>query len=85
LVGSWEFLLSTAWKQGKSPNGNVVVFDSIETFVSFSFVWYVCVIVGRKMTVWQGCCQMKCVWWKSHGATTEGCVVVQISSVDFGF
>jgi hypothetical protein len=35
-------------------------FDSIETFASFSFVWCVCVVVGCKMTVWQGSCQVKC-------------------------
>jgi hypothetical protein len=62
-----------------------VVFDSIETFVSFSSVWYVCVAVGRKMTMGQGSCQMKCAWQKSHGAMVEGCVAMQISRVLFGF
>jgi hypothetical protein len=38
LVGGWELLLSMAWRQGRSLNGDVVVFDSIETFVSFSSV-----------------------------------------------
>jgi len=68
-----------------SPNGDAVVFDSIEIFVSFSFFWYVCVVAGRKMIVWQGSYQVKCVRQKSYGATTERCVGVQISSVAFGF
>ncbi len=68
-----------------SPNGDAVVFDSIEIFLSFSFVWYMCVVVGRRMIVWQGSCQVKCVRQKSNGVTTEGCVRVQISSVAFGF
>jgi hypothetical protein len=37
-----------------------MVFDSIETFVSFSFVWNVCVVGGHMMTMWQGSCQVKC-------------------------
>ncbi len=48
------------WRQGGSPNGDVVMFDSIERLVSFSFVWYVCVVVERMMIVWQGSCQVKC-------------------------
>jgi hypothetical protein len=62
-----------------------VVFDSIEIFVSFSYVWYVCVIVGCRMIMWRGTCQVKCIWRKFQSAMTEGCVVVQISSVLFGF
>jgi len=61
----------------------VVVFDSIETFVLFSFVWYVCVVVGHMMIVWQGSYQVKCIRRKSRGATVEGCEVVHISSVVF--
>jgi len=41
-VGGWQCLLLTVWRQGGSPNGDVVVFDNIEIFVSFSFVCYVC-------------------------------------------
>jgi hypothetical protein len=33
-------------------NGDVVVFDNIEIFVSFSSIWDVCVVVGHKMTSW---------------------------------
>jgi len=62
-----------------------VVFDSIETFVSFSSIWYVCVVVGRRMIVWQRSCQVKCARRKSHGATMEGCAIVQISNVVFDF
>jgi hypothetical protein len=47
--------------------------DNIETLVSFSFVWYVCVAIGHKMSVWQESCQMKCTQRKSHSATTKGC------------
>jgi hypothetical protein len=43
-VGSWEFLFLTTWKQGKLQNGNASVFGSIEALVSFSSIWYVCVI-----------------------------------------
>ncbi len=62
-----------------------MVFDSIDIFVSFSSVWYVCVAVGRKMTMWQGSSQMMCAQQKSRGATAEGCGTMQISSVVFGF
>jgi len=60
FVGNWEFLLSMAWRQGRSPNGYAVVFDSIETCVSFSSVWCVCVAASRMMIVRLGSCQMKC-------------------------
>jgi hypothetical protein len=45
FVGGWEFLLSTAWRQGRLQNGDAPVFGSIEALVLFSYVWYVCVIV----------------------------------------
>jgi hypothetical protein len=64
------------WRQGGSPNGDAVVFDNIEIFVLFSCVWYVCVAARRKMTVWQGSCQVKCAQWKSCGATTKGCAAM---------
>jgi len=31
-----------AWRQGKLQNGDVLVFGSIETLVSFSSIWCVC-------------------------------------------
>jgi hypothetical protein len=62
-----------------------VVCDSIETFVSFSFVWNVCVAVGCMMTMWQGSCQVKCAWQKTRGAMAEGCATMHISNVVFGF
>jgi hypothetical protein len=39
------------WKQGRALNGHVVVFYGIEIFVLFSFIWDVCVGVGRRMTM----------------------------------
>ncbi len=45
FVGGFEFLLSMVWKQERSLNGDAVVFDSIETYMSFSSVWCVCVCV----------------------------------------
>ncbi len=75
----------TTWRQGRLQNGDVSVFGSIETLVSFSLVWYVCVGVGCKMMVWQGSYQVRCVWWKSHEATTEGIVAEKISSAGFCF
>ncbi len=60
-----------------------MVFDSIETFVLFSVVWFVCVAVGHRMIVWQKSYQVKCVRRKSRGATMEGCATMQITSVDF--
>jgi len=57
-----------AWRQGRSSNGDVMVFDNIETFVSFSSVWDVCVAIGRRMIVWQGNYQMN---------SAKGCAVVQ--------
>ncbi len=38
FVGGWEFLLSMAWRQERSLNGDVVVFDIMKTYVSFSYV-----------------------------------------------
>jgi hypothetical protein len=64
------------WRQGRSSNGDVMVFDNIETFVSFSSVWDVCVAIGHRMIVWQGNYQMN---------SAEGCAVVQISRMVFGF
>jgi hypothetical protein len=45
LVGNREFLLSMEWRQGRSPNGDAVVFDCMQTCVSFSSVWGVCVLL----------------------------------------
>ncbi len=78
-------MLLTLWRQGGSSNGDVVVFDSIEIFVSFSSVWYVHVVVGCRTTLWQRSYQVKCVQRKSHGATMEGCAKVYINSVVFSF
>lgn len=47
-------------EKGRSTNGDAVVFDSIEIFVLFSSILYVCVIAGRRMIVWQGSYQVKC-------------------------
>jgi len=76
FVGGREFLLLITLRQRRSPNGDVVVFDSIEIFVSFSSVWYVCVATRCKMTMWQGNYQVKCTWRKSHNATTKGCATM---------
>ncbi len=38
FVGGLELLFSMVWRQGRSPNGYVMVFDCIETCMSFSFV-----------------------------------------------
>ncbi len=59
------------------------MFGSIETLVSFSSVWYVCVVAGRKMMVWPGSCQVRCARQKSLGAMVEGFATEKISSVDF--
>jgi hypothetical protein len=37
-VGDWEFLLSTAWRQGRLQNGDVPMFGGIEALVSFSSI-----------------------------------------------
>jgi hypothetical protein len=84
-VGGWEFLLSTAWRQGKLQNGDAPMFGSIEALVSFSSVWYVCVIVWRRMMVWQRSCQVRCTQRKSRGAVVEGFATKKISSADFCF
>jgi hypothetical protein len=76
FVGGGECLFSTLWKQGGSSNGDAVVFDSIEIFVSFSSIWYVHVVVGHRTTMWQGSCQVKCDRQKSRDATVEGCAAV---------
>jgi len=66
-------------------NGNAPVFGSIETLMSFSSVWYVCVVVGRRMMVWQGNCQVKCGRQKSHEAVVEGFATEKISCAGFCF
>jgi hypothetical protein len=80
-VSDWKLLLSMAWRQGKSPNGDAMVFDNIETFVSFSSIWCVCVALGCKMIVWQRNYQVRCARRKSRGATMERCGAVKISNV----
>jgi hypothetical protein len=56
----------------RAMNGDVVVFYGIEIFMSFSSIWDVCVVARRRMIVWQGSRQVKCVWRKSRGGATEG-------------
>ncbi len=58
-----------------------MVFDSIKTYVSFSYVWCVYVVIGCKMTVWQGSSQMKCAWQKSWRAIANGCATMKINGV----
>jgi len=70
-----------AWKQKRSLNGDAMVFDSIEIFVSFPFVWDVCVTTKCKMTMWQKSYQVKWVRWKSRSAMAKGWASMQISSV----
>jgi hypothetical protein len=74
-----------AWRQERLHNGDVPMFGSIETLVSFSSVWYVCVVVGHKMMVWQRSCQVRCAQRKSRGAMVEGFDVEKISSAGFCF
>jgi hypothetical protein len=38
----------------------------------FSSIWDVCVVVGHKMIVCQGNCQVKGGWRKFRGRATEG-------------
>jgi len=49
-----------------------VVFYGVGIFVSFSSIWDVRVVVRRKMTMWQGNCQVKCGWRKSHDGAAKG-------------
>jgi len=87
FVGSWEFLLSMAWRQGRSPNGYAVVFDSIESCVLFSSIWCVCVCVVARhmMTLWQGSCQMKGIRQKSRRIAAKGCAALKINNVALVF
>jgi hypothetical protein len=48
------------------------VFYGVEIFVSFYYIWDVCVAIGRKIIMWQGSYQVKCAWWKSRGGMAEG-------------
>jgi len=59
------------------------MFGRIETVVSFSSVWYVCVVARRKMMVWPGSCQVRCARRKSRETVVEGFDAEKISSVDF--
>jgi hypothetical protein len=61
------------------------VFGNIEALVLFSFVWYVCVIIGYRMMVWQGSYRVRCTWQRSHGVATKGFVVKKINSASFCF
>ncbi len=73
------------WRQGRLQNGDALVFGSIETLVSFSLVWYGCVVVGCKMTVWPRSCQVRCARRKSCKAMVEGFITDKISNVGFCF
>ncbi len=75
----------TAWRQGKLQNGDAPVLSNIEALVSFSFVWCVCVIIGRKIMVWPGSCQGKCTRQRSCRIAMEGFVTEKISSAGFCF
>jgi len=66
-------------------NGDASVFGNIETLVSFSSVWYVCVVVGCRMMVWQGNCQVRCVRQKSREVVAKGFVAEKINSAGFCF
>jgi hypothetical protein len=44
FVGGWECLLSMAWRQGRSPNGDALVFNNIKFFVSF-FLFNMCLLL----------------------------------------
>jgi hypothetical protein len=61
------------------------MFGSIEMLVSFSSIWFVCVIVGCRMMVWLRSYQGKCIRWRSRGAIVEGFAAKKISSVSFLF
>jgi hypothetical protein len=61
------------------------MFGSIETLVSFFSIWYVCVVVGCVMMVWQGSCHVGCARQKSCGAVAEGFAVEKIISAGFCF
>jgi len=61
------------------------VFGSIETLLLFSSVWYVCVILGRRMMVWQGSYKVRYTWWKSCGAMAKGFATENISIAGFCF
>jgi len=66
-------------------NEDVPMFGSIETLVSFSSVWYVCVVAGCKMMVWQGSYQVRCGRRKFREVMTEGFAAEKISSACFCF
>jgi hypothetical protein len=69
-----------AWRQGRLQNGDALVFGHIKTLVSFSLVWYVCVVAGHMVMVWQGSCKVRCVRRKSREASAEGFATEKISS-----
>jgi len=75
----------TAWRQGRLQNGDASVFSSIETLLSFSSVWYVCVVARRKMMVWQGSCQVSYTRQKSRRAMAKGFAAEKINSSGFCF
>ncbi len=76
-------MLSIAWRQGRLQNGNAPMFGSIENLVSFSSVWYVCVVAKRRMMVWQGSYQVRCTWRKSRGIMAKGFAAEKINSASF--
>jgi hypothetical protein len=61
-----------AWRQGRTLNGDAMVFYCIEIFVLVFFIWDVCVAAKRRMIVWQGSYQVKCTWQKSRYGAAEG-------------
>ncbi len=80
FAGNWEFLLSMAWKQRRSTNGDVMVLIALKPLCRF-LLFHVCVVARCKMIGWQGDCQLRCAREKSRGAATERCAIVKISNV----
>jgi len=70
----WQLVMFTLndMETRKSTEWRCDGFYGIEIFVLFCSIWDVCVVTGRRMTMWQGSYQMKCTRCKSCGTVVEG-------------
>ncbi len=61
------------------------MFSNIESLVSFSYIWYACVMARCMMMVWLRVLLGRCAWRRFHRIMMEGFVVEKISSASFLF
>ncbi len=66
-------------------NEDALIFGNIEVLVSFSSIWYACVMAGRRMMVWLRALLGRCVRRRSRRTTMKRFAAEKISSAIFLF